>query len=196
MTTSDNTDPVVDLTDDVTDDGVFHAVRDGYEAVYDALGHGETFNGIWRDNAYHGEFPIEFAHIGFLLDRAHQCRGRPFKIEGVTPDRRFGTNYRARLPCRTRWPVSVSALGCLSDTGTYAIGGRIGACCGARVRDGLSGRLLRLSPQGCCPGLVAAVEVACLDPEFLHQGGRGVSSLADLAIDDDGGGGERVELVA
>jgi len=51
---------------DVTDDGVFHAVRDGYEAVYDALPQGETFGRIWRDNAYRGEFPIEFAHIGFL----------------------------------------------------------------------------------------------------------------------------------
>lgn len=55
-----------DLTDDVTADGVFEAVRDGYEAVYDALGRGETFNLIWRDNAYQGQFPAEFAHIGFL----------------------------------------------------------------------------------------------------------------------------------
>lgn len=61
------------LTDDVTDDGVFHAVRDGYDAVYDALPRGETFNRIWRDNAYHGEFPEEFAHIGFLtLTEAHR----------------------------------------------------------------------------------------------------------------------------
>jgi ubiquinone/menaquinone biosynthesis C-methylase UbiE len=51
---------------DVTDDGVFHAVRDGYEAVYDALPQGVTFESIWRDTAYRGEFPIEFAHIGFL----------------------------------------------------------------------------------------------------------------------------------
>src|SRR5438046_1212518 len=55
-----------DLSDDVTDDGVFYAVRDGYDAVYDALANGETFGRIWRDNAYCGEFPIEFAHIGFL----------------------------------------------------------------------------------------------------------------------------------
>ena len=54
--------------DDVTDDGVFHAVRDGYEAVYAALPHGDTFNRIWRDNAYRGEFPLEFAHIGFLTE--------------------------------------------------------------------------------------------------------------------------------
>ena len=54
--------------DDVTDDGVFHAVRDGYEAVYDALPRGETFNRIWRTNAYRNEFPIEFAHIGFLTE--------------------------------------------------------------------------------------------------------------------------------
>jgi SAM-dependent methyltransferase len=54
------------LSDDVTEDGVFLAVRDGYDAVYDALPRGETFNRIWRDNAYRGEFPEEFAHIGFL----------------------------------------------------------------------------------------------------------------------------------
>jgi ubiquinone/menaquinone biosynthesis C-methylase UbiE len=55
-----------ELSDDVTEDGVFHAVRDGYQAVYDALQHGKTFGRIWRDNAYRREFPIEFAHIGFL----------------------------------------------------------------------------------------------------------------------------------
>jgi ubiquinone/menaquinone biosynthesis C-methylase UbiE len=59
--------------EDVTDDGVFHAVRDGYEAVYDALPNGATFNRIWRDTAYGGDFPIEFAHIGFLtLDEANR----------------------------------------------------------------------------------------------------------------------------
>jgi ubiquinone/menaquinone biosynthesis C-methylase UbiE len=57
---------VPELNEDVTDDGVFHAVRDGYEAVYEALPRGQTFGRIWRDMAYRGEFPIEFAHIGFL----------------------------------------------------------------------------------------------------------------------------------
>lgn len=66
MTTSDKPELPADLDNDVTEDGVFHAVRDGYEAIYDALGRGPTFNRIWRDNAYHGEFPPEFAHIGFL----------------------------------------------------------------------------------------------------------------------------------
>jgi hypothetical protein len=63
------TDPPIvpsDLSDTVTDDGVFHAVRDGYDPVYDSLSHGETFNRIWRDTAYRGEFPAEFAPIGFL----------------------------------------------------------------------------------------------------------------------------------
>jgi SAM-dependent methyltransferase len=55
-----------DLSDAVTDDGVFHIVHDGYEAVYDALPHGATFNRIWRETAYRGQFPIDFAHIGFL----------------------------------------------------------------------------------------------------------------------------------
>jgi ubiquinone/menaquinone biosynthesis C-methylase UbiE len=61
------------LDDGVTDDGVFHAVRDGYEGVYEALGRGETFSRIWRQLAYRGEFPREFAHIGFLtLTEAHR----------------------------------------------------------------------------------------------------------------------------
>ena len=60
--------PSTDITNEVSDDGVFRAVRDGYEAVYGSLPHGETFNRIWRDHAYRGEFPIEFAHIGFLTE--------------------------------------------------------------------------------------------------------------------------------
>jgi SAM-dependent methyltransferase len=64
------------LDDDVTEDGVFHAVRAGYEAVYDALPQAVTFGRIWRDNAYRGEFPIEFAHIGFLtLTEARRMLG-------------------------------------------------------------------------------------------------------------------------
>jgi len=54
------------MSDDVTGGGVFRAVRDGYDAVYDALPRGETFSRIWRDKAYGGDFPAEFAHIGFL----------------------------------------------------------------------------------------------------------------------------------
>ena len=54
------------VTDDVTGTGVFQAVLDGYDAVYDALPRGETFNRLWRANAYGGDFPLEFAHIGFL----------------------------------------------------------------------------------------------------------------------------------
>jgi SAM-dependent methyltransferase len=54
------------LDDDVTADGVFQAVQEGYSAVYEALPQGQTFNSIWRDTAYRADFPIEFAHIGFL----------------------------------------------------------------------------------------------------------------------------------
>jgi SAM-dependent methyltransferase len=46
--------------------GVFQAVQEGYEAVYNALPLGQIFNRIWREMAYQGEFPVEFAHIGFL----------------------------------------------------------------------------------------------------------------------------------
>ena len=55
-----------DLSDDVTEDGVFETVREGYDAVYDALARSPTFNRIWRINAYQGDFPEEFAHISFL----------------------------------------------------------------------------------------------------------------------------------
>jgi SAM-dependent methyltransferase len=63
------------LTDAVTDDGVFEVVADGYEAVYKALSASETFNRIWRTRAYNGEFPADYAHIGFLtLDEASTVR--------------------------------------------------------------------------------------------------------------------------
>lgn len=65
---TDEPTPPLDQTDVITDDGVFETVRDGYEAVYGALPHGPTFNRIWREHAYGGEFPIEFAHIGFLTE--------------------------------------------------------------------------------------------------------------------------------
>ena len=55
-----------DLGNDVADDGVFETVRDAYEAVYETVADSPTFNRIWRANAYHGEFPEEFAHISFL----------------------------------------------------------------------------------------------------------------------------------
>jgi SAM-dependent methyltransferase len=47
-------------------DGVFDAVRAGYDAVYSALPASDTFSQLWRSNAYRDEFPAEFAHIGFL----------------------------------------------------------------------------------------------------------------------------------
>jgi SAM-dependent methyltransferase len=49
-----------------TSDGVFDAVRDGYDAVYTALPASDTFNQLWRSKAYRHQFPAEFAHIGFL----------------------------------------------------------------------------------------------------------------------------------
>jgi SAM-dependent methyltransferase len=54
---------------DVSDDGVFASVREGYDAVYDVLAQSPTFERIWRANAYRGDFPEEFAHIGFLTLR-------------------------------------------------------------------------------------------------------------------------------
>jgi hypothetical protein len=54
------------LIDDVTDSGVFQAVLDGYDAVYDALPSSRVFTEIWGTNAYGADFPVDFAHIGFL----------------------------------------------------------------------------------------------------------------------------------
>jgi SAM-dependent methyltransferase len=54
------------LGEDVTADGVFRAVLEGYDAVYDALPRSEAFSRLWRVNAYRGDFPEQFAHIGFL----------------------------------------------------------------------------------------------------------------------------------
>ena len=72
------------LSDDVTGDGVFQIVLDSYEAMYDALpGGGELFNRIWRSNAYRSEFPIEFAHIGFLTLTEGE---RMLDLLGVSPD--------------------------------------------------------------------------------------------------------------
>lgn len=51
---------------DGTTEGVFDAVRTGYDVVYTALPASETFNRLWRSNAYRDQFPAEFAHIGFL----------------------------------------------------------------------------------------------------------------------------------
>lgn len=54
------------MSGEVTGDGVSRVALDGYDAVYRALPRAETFSRIWRENAYGGDFPAEFAHIGFL----------------------------------------------------------------------------------------------------------------------------------
>jgi SAM-dependent methyltransferase len=66
MNDSARPDPTQALTDDVTETGVFHAVVDGYDAVFDALPRSETFNRLWRTHAYGGDFPEQFAPLGFL----------------------------------------------------------------------------------------------------------------------------------
>lgn len=63
-------------SEDVTDDGVFRAVLKGYDAAYEALPRSETFSRLWRMNAYGGDFPEQFAHIGFLTaPEAQRLRG-------------------------------------------------------------------------------------------------------------------------
>ncbi|MDA8320795.1 MAG: methyltransferase domain-containing protein [Actinomycetota bacterium] len=65
----------VSMAGGVTDTGVLQVVLDGYNSIYDALPRGETFSRLWRTNAYGGDFPEEFAHIGFLtLAEAQRTR--------------------------------------------------------------------------------------------------------------------------
>jgi SAM-dependent methyltransferase len=71
-----------ELGDDVTGNGVFDVVRDGYDAVYGALPRGETFSRIWRDEAYRGDFPVEFAHIGFLTTSEAQRMLGLLRVDG------------------------------------------------------------------------------------------------------------------
>jgi hypothetical protein len=66
MTTPEEPSEPADLSDEVVDENAFNVVRDAYQAVYDSLSDSPTFEQIWRDNAYRGEFPEAFAHIGFL----------------------------------------------------------------------------------------------------------------------------------
>jgi SAM-dependent methyltransferase len=66
VSTPEDRSPIADLANGGSADGVFETVRDGYEAVYGILAHSPMFARIWRANAYEGEFPEEFAHIGFL----------------------------------------------------------------------------------------------------------------------------------
>ena len=61
----DHSQPRASVGDEIGD-GVFDAVRTGYDAVYTALPRSDTFNRLWRSNAYRDQFPAEFAHIGFL----------------------------------------------------------------------------------------------------------------------------------
>lgn len=66
MTSVPGNSPPLPGVGDETTDGVFDAVRAGYDAVYTALPRSDTFLRLWRSNAYRDEFPAEFAHIGFL----------------------------------------------------------------------------------------------------------------------------------
>ena len=52
----------------MTGHGASDAVLQGYESVYEALPRATTFNRLWREHAYRGEFPEELAHIGFLTE--------------------------------------------------------------------------------------------------------------------------------
>jgi len=61
----DHSQPLASVGDEIGD-GVFDAVRTGYDAVYTALPRSDTFNRLWRSNAYRDQFPAEFAHSGFL----------------------------------------------------------------------------------------------------------------------------------
>lgn len=54
------------LPNDVSDDGVFNVVVEGYDSVYPAVAASHTFRQLWAEHACGGAFPPEFAHISFL----------------------------------------------------------------------------------------------------------------------------------
>ena len=69
--------PSAEQASEMPEEGVFPLVRDGYDAVYDVLERSPTFAQLWRTNAYHADFPVEFAHISFLtLGEATQLARR------------------------------------------------------------------------------------------------------------------------
>jgi hypothetical protein len=70
--------------DDVTDSGVFQAMLDGYDAVYDALPNSRVFTEIWGTNAYGADFPDDFAPRRIKNDRV---RATPRCGEGWPPRR-------------------------------------------------------------------------------------------------------------
>lgn len=121
------------LTGDVTDSGVFRAVLDGYNAVYDALPRGETFNRLWRTHAYRNDFPEQFAHIGFLtVPEAQRMR----ELLQIRPD-----DVLADLACGAGGP----GLWMAAQSGASLIGVDPSPCglvaARARAREvGLAGR--------------------------------------------------------
>jgi SAM-dependent methyltransferase len=54
------------LPDQVSADGAFDVVVDGYDAVYGALSASPAFARLWAQHAYGGTFPAGFEHISFL----------------------------------------------------------------------------------------------------------------------------------
>jgi SAM-dependent methyltransferase len=188
--TEQNTPPP--LSDEVTDDGgVFQVVADSYEAVYAALATSETFNRIWRTNAYHDDFPSEFAHIGFLTTGE---AGRVLEALGLT-----GESILVDLACGGGGP----GLWMAKKSGASLIGvdpaaaGLALAAVGAR-RVGLDGRAEFRQGTFADTGLADATADAAMSIEafqyapdkraalsevhrVLHPGGR----LAVVAFEVD-----------
>ena len=127
-------------SDDVKEDGVFRAVLEGYDAVYEGLPRGETFNRLWRLNAYGGDFPEEFAHIGFLTVPEAQRLRHLLQIGGgeVLVDLACGAGgpglWMAREAGASLIGIDPSAAG-LAAARQRA--GRVRACQPCPIRSGL-----------------------------------------------------------
>lgn len=121
------------LSDDVTGDGVFRVVQEGYDALYAALPRADTFSRLWRASAYHDAFPHQFAHIGFLtVEEAQHLR----ELLRIRPGEKL-----ADLACGTGGP----GLWMASESGALLTGvdpsaAGLAAACQRAIDAGLSDR--------------------------------------------------------
>ncbi len=86
-------DPKVSQLNEVSSDGAFEVVVDGYDTVYTAVAASPTFRRLWAQHAYGGDFPEEYAHISFLtLEELRAMAGQlGLDKHGVLVDLACGT---------------------------------------------------------------------------------------------------------
>lgn len=158
----------------MTADGVFRAVLEAYDAVYDALPQSKTFSRLWRVNAYHGDFPEEFAHIGFLtLAEARRLR----ELLRIRPGEML-----ADLACGAGGP----GLWMARETGALLTGVDPSAAGLATARDraaaaGLAGRAMFQHGTFAHTNLADAAAGAVMSIDAFQYAPGKAAALAELA---------------